>query len=169
MATFNLKKVYIVALMIVVVSSCGSPGSGVDKGGAFVMDVGAFGEAVYQNLTFRDQLEELAPTVVYTLLGIDGDGVLEQKNYFSSGATVEELIVFHAADREALNALKTAVEARIADQMSIYASYAPEEVNYLKGAVLAEKGDYLVYCVAADSDAAKKLIEDTLADPPKSR
>jgi hypothetical protein len=130
------------------------------------MDVGAFTEAVYQRLTFRDQMEGLAPSVVYTLLGIDGDDVLEQKNYFSSGATAEEFIVFHAAGAEALGALKAAVEARIADQSAVYASYAPEEVSYLKGAVLVEKGGYLVYCVAADAEAARKAIEEAFANPP---
>ncbi|MDR0469207.1 MAG: DUF4358 domain-containing protein, partial [Peptococcaceae bacterium] len=151
--SFHFRVVCLLVLALYVMTACGSPSGG--GGGAFAMDVNAFGETVYQSLTFRDQLEELPPAVVCTLLGIDGDAVLEQKNYFSSGATAEEFIVFHAASSEAFRAIKAAVETRITDQMDIYASYAPEEVSYLKGAVLAEKGEYLVYCVSADSDAAK--------------
>ena len=128
----------------------------------FTLDVSAFGDALFTDLDFRDQLEELDPLIVYTLLGIDGDHVAAQKNFFSSGATAEEILVFQAVDQEAMHALKKAIEARIEDQKRVYVSYAPEEVIYLKGAVLEERGDYLVYCVAADAVSARKMIEEAL-------
>ena len=153
------KKVAAVILSCFLLGACG--GSDAQRSG-LSLDVSAFGERLYQELSYRDQLEELDPLILYTLLGIDGSHVLEQKNYFSSGATAEELIVFQAADADALRTLKRAVEGRIKDQSSLYASYAPGEVAYLKAAVLEEKGDYLVYCVSSDEEAARKMVEEAL-------
>lgn len=155
----------ILAVCLLLISACGSAGSpGNEGGGAFSLDVPALGEKLYQELEFRDRLEELDASVVCALLGVEEGDIEAQKNYFSSGATAEEIIVFKAAGSEAADALRQALEARLADQMEIYASYAPEEVGYLKGAVLEDKGEYLVFCVAADSAAAKKLIDDAFSD-----
>ena len=153
----------LVIMALLALGGCGSQGGGGNAApAAFTMDVAVAGEKLFQELAFRDRLEELAPTVVYTLLGINENDVSAQKNYFSSGATAEEIIVFQARDQEALGALKAVLEARVKEQMEIYASYAPEEVEYLKGAVLKEKGDYIVFCVAADADAASRLVGEVL-------
>ena len=147
-------------LFLLLCPACGASGSGRDA--TFAVDVEALGERLYQELEFRDRLEEIEPKVVYALLGIDQNGVAAQKNYFSSGATAEEIIVIQSVGKDEHNALKLALESRIETQKEVYASYAPEEVSYLRGAILEEKGDYLVYCVAADAEAAKKLIADAL-------
>ena len=154
------------ALMFCLMVCCGCASAGGGQGGAaFTMDVESFGEKLYKELQYRDQLEELDPVIVYTLLGIAPEDVAAQKNYFSSGATAEEIIVFKAVDQKAADALKLTIENRIEYQKEIYASYAPEEVNYLKGAVLEQKGEYVVYCVAEDSAAAKSMIEKALKNP----
>ena len=151
---------------LLLTGGCGASGAGEQGAGEapFTLDINIAGERIRQELTYRDNLEELAPVVVYTLLGIDENDVADQKNYFSSGATAEEIIVFQAVDGEALQALRKAVEARIADQKDIYASYAPEEVVYLQNAILEEKGAYLIYCVPADTDAAAKLVNEILKE-----
>ncbi|MDR1194491.1 MAG: DUF4358 domain-containing protein [Peptococcaceae bacterium] len=115
-------------------------------------------------LTYRDQLAELPPTVMYTLLGISPEDVLEQKNYFSSGATAEEIIVLRAADQAAAGRLSEALTARLAAQKATYASYAPAEVLYLDGAALAVKREYLAFCVAEDGEAAAALIQSALGE-----
>ena len=147
-------------MLVIALGACTSGNGGGGPEQAFGLDVAKLGEALYQQVAYRDQLEELDPLVVYTLLGVDGDMVFAQKNYFSSGATAEEIIIFQAKDDEALLALRRALEARLEDQAEIYASYAPEEVAYLKAAVLEEKGVYLVLCVSADAESAAKLVSE---------
>ena len=138
-------------------------GSGGARTAEFTLDVDQSGERLYQELSFRDQLEELDAVVVYTLLGIDAADVSEQKNYFSSGATAEEILIFRAVSQEALGRIKAILEARVEDQAELYASYAPEEVGYLKKAVLETKGDYLIFCVPENAEAAAKLIREMFA------
>ncbi|MCL1805233.1 MAG: DUF4358 domain-containing protein [Clostridiales bacterium] len=165
-----MRRISILMLCLLLCGGCGagSPVAAVDGGGrqdtAFTMDVGAFGDRLYRELEFRDQLEELEPSVVYALLGVDGGDVAAQKNYFSSGATAEEIILFQGVDAEAAGKLMKALEARLDYQKEVYASYAPEEVNYLKRAILLDKGAYVVFCVAADADAARAVIEEALKD-----
>lgn len=156
---------FILILSLLPLAGCGAAGSEAGaEAPAFAMDVEACGDQLRRELEFRDQLEELEPPVVYALLGVDGGDVAAQKNYFGSGATAEEIIIFQAAGSEAAGRLRLALEARIESQKEIYASYAPNEVAYLRGAVLEQKGDYLVYCVAADGAAAKDLIDRVLKD-----
>ena len=166
---YQIGIVFVLGLIVsslLLVGGCGASGTGDDSvvAASFTMDVRNVGDRIRQELTYRDDLEELAPVVVYALLGIDEKDVADQMNYFSSGATAEEIIVFQAVDREALQNLRNALEARIADQKDIYASYAPEEVVYLQNAILEEKGDYLIYCVPADAEAAAKLVNALLAE-----
>ncbi len=150
-------------------TACGSSapaGSGDSAGGnpaqPFTLDVAALGERLHTELEYRDQLEELEPEIVYTMLGIDAADVASQKNYVSSGATAEEIIIFQAVDTEAAVRLKDALAARCQDQQDVYASYAPEEVGYLQQAVLMDKETYVVFCVPVDGQAAEKLIKEAL-------
>ena len=149
------------ALCFLMPAACGSPGAGATdtRNAEFTMDVANAGERLFHELEFRDRLEELDSPVVCAILGIDGEDAVAQKNYFSSGATAEEIIVFQARDSETLAILRSALEARLEYQKEIYAAYAPEEVRYLQGAVLREKGVYLIYCVAADAEKAEELTE----------
>jgi len=156
----------LLAAGLLVIGACGSSGGGENPAQTqeFKLDVEELGEKLFQELSYRDQLEELAPAVVYALLGLDRDDVIEMKNYFSSTATAEEIVVLLAKDGEAVERLKRAFELRIEDQKRLYASYAPEEVDYLNGAVLEVKGDYLVFCVAEDPAAAKQLVSEAIAE-----
>lgn len=151
-------------------AACGSSapaGGGSSDGGnppaqPFTLDVAALGERLHTELEYRDQLEELEPEIVYTMLGIDAADVSAQKNYVSSGATAEEIIIFQAVDREAAVRLQDALAARCQDQQEVYASYAPEEIGYLQQAVLMDKENYVVFCVPVDGQAAEKLIKEAL-------
>ena len=150
-----------ICVLFLPAAGCGAGGAGQP---AFTLDVAEAGQRLYQELEFRDQLEELNPVVVYTLLGIDESHVAAQKNYFGSGATAEEVVVLQAVDQEALQQLRFALEARLETQIDIYADYAPEEVSYLRGAVLEEKDVYIILCVAADADAAARLVGELFAE-----
>ena len=155
-----------ISALIFLSGGCGSSASSAPPVAAaeFTIDVRLAGERLYRDLEYRDSLEELDPLIVYTLLGIDPDDVIEIMNYFSSGATAEEIIVLKASGSEALESLKAIIVERIEDQKNVYVSYAPEEVNYLKGAVVEVKGDYLLYCVPADGAAGKKLVGEIIAE-----
>ena len=152
---------------VFLLGACATAGAGADpaREAAFSMDVDASAERLYRELDYRDRLEELDPGVVYILLGIREEEVAALKGYFSSGATAEEIVVLQAAEEESIKALRAALEARIAYQKEVYASYAPEEVLYLQGAILMEKGEYLIYCVAADAEEAERLAEQLFTKP----
>jgi hypothetical protein len=145
-----------------VLSACGGGRNEGEARPLFILDVAALGERLYTDLEYRDQLEELEPEIVFTLLGINSADVTAQKNYFSSGATAEEIVVLQAPDRAAALRLKEALAARIKDQQEVYASYAPAEVAYLEQAILEDKENYVVYCVPVDAEAAARLIAEAL-------
>ena len=156
---------FCVLVVCFLAGGCGQAGKGDGPSvEGITLDVREVGETLFHDLEYRDQLEELPPSVVFTLLGIEEKDVAAQMNYFSSGATAEEILVFQAQNEDARETLAQLIENRNADQSEVYASYAPEEVRYLHGAVLAQKGEYLIYCVSADHAAAEKLINGVLGN-----
>ena len=53
-------------------------------------------ERLLKEITYEEELVALAPEVFYNLFGIEEADVAEQYNYFSGGATSEEIVVMKA-------------------------------------------------------------------------
>ncbi|MEA4893052.1 MAG: DUF4358 domain-containing protein [Peptococcaceae bacterium] len=126
------------------------------------IDLSSVTERLLTEVPYEEELVPVAPEVFFDLFGVAEEDVAEQYNYFSGGATAEEIVVMKAVGREALDRLVKAAENRIAYQKDIYASYAPEEVVRLNNAVLLTEGDSLFLCISADSDKAREVIQEEL-------
>lgn len=119
-------------------------------------------ERLLKEITYEEELVALAPEVFYNLFGIEEADVAEQYNYFSGGATSEEIVVMKATSAEALDRLAEAARNRIVYQKEIYASYDPEEVTRLEAAVLIAEDDCLFLCISSESDQAEEIIKEEM-------
>lgn len=107
---------------------------------------------------FTDELEQLAPEVALSLYQIDGGDVAASVVYTGTGATAEEVAVFEAVDADAAGRIRTAVEARVADQKQSFENYIPTEIPKLQQAVVAGRDTVVVLCVPAESDETARSI-----------
>lgn len=104
--------------------------------------------------SFEDSLAQIDNDAAYKLLGVEFscDAVV----YSGTGATAEELAIFHdSGDKE----LYAALETHLQERLESYKSYLPDETYKLENAILKSYGDYTILCVAADYDAAQSVID----------
>ena len=110
---------------------------------------------------FSEQLETVDSELICMLYGLElgGDTVTACEGYLSGGATAEELVLFTAADEGAAEKVKAACELRVDDQILGFEDYIPSEVAKLENAVIAVRGNTVLFVVANDGTAAAALVD----------
>ena len=118
-----------------------------------LMDGEVFGETLYE-------LDEAAADL---LVGTELNGE-ETVAYVGTGATSEELLIVKSADEAAAETCLATLQSHLEDRKALYASYLPEESFKLENAYLAQEGQYVILCVAADSDKAAEIIGEAIKE-----
>lgn len=116
---------------------------------------------VLESGAFSEQLETVDAEIVCMLYGLElgGDTVTACEGYLSGGATAEELVLFTAVDEAAAETVKAACELRVEDQILGFEDYIPGEVAKLENAVIAVRGNTVLFVVANDGAAAASVID----------
>ena len=108
---------------------------------------------------FEETLNESNTRLGLQLCGID-DTMVEQAAYYAASAAVaEEILVVKVSDPAAVSDIVHGMEERREVQIEDYADYVPKEVPKLEKAVIYPSGDWIVFCVSNDGDAAQSFIE----------
>ena len=127
------------------------------------MDMTAFSESVLSSVEYDDELISLSDKVAGNYYDLEIDGLEGYVIFVSStSATTNELAVFHCADSSALEATKSAVEARMKDQREAYENYIPDELLRLDNALVKTSGNYLLFSVSDDNETVEKLFDEAL-------
>lgn len=80
-------------------------------------------------------------------------------SYKAGGQFADEVTIFTAKDEASAKKMLDNVKEYIDEQKDIFASYAPGEVVKLEKAITMQKGKYVVFCVTADIETAKTIID----------
>ena len=127
------------------------------------LDMDAFSKEVLSKGSFGDELILLSDKVVADYYDLSFDGLEEYRVYVSSSsATASEFAVFKCDSDAALKSAKTAVEARISDQITNYENYRPDEKFRLDNALVETNGNYLLFVVSDNNAAIQNLFGNTL-------
>ena len=112
--------------------------------------------------TFNDEMIQISEDVVPNYYNLP-DGVDDYCVYLCpTGATVEEISVFHLADG-AVADMRTEIERHVDARTTEYESYRPEEIPKLDNAAIVESKDYIAVIIADDTAPASQVFEDALA------
>ena len=79
--------------------------------------------------------------------------------YFSSGAVADEIAVLPCADEAALEKVKAECGTRLELQTELFTVYRPEEVPKLEKALVLQRDQTVVLCVATDCEKAKAVLD----------
>lgn len=141
-----------VVAVAMLLTACGNPQKDIDAEKAAAEIVAA--------ISFEDKLELIDDDIAEAVYGFDDENVEESATYIGSGATAEEVTVVEF--EKLTDADKALFEKRIQAQIKSYETYIPAEIERLKNAVVIYSGNVAVLCVSADSNEAKKVIENLI-------
>ncbi len=117
-------------------------------------------EAALLKKTKMGQMEKCTNRKLMQFIGLDYSDYDSYVYYKSTEAlSVDELLVVKAYDRDDLQAVQTAVEDRVDDQITTFEGYGPEQVALLKDAVIYKRGNYIFCCVGADADKCEGVFK----------
>ena len=124
--------------------------------GGSSIDINTVSNGVLTGVTFAEQLQQTSEKIALKRLGINEADIEECVAFTSTNAVVDEFAIVKASNIDNVTA---AIDAHIANQISTYESYAPDEVAKLKDAIVKTVGDYVIYVVSSDSAMAQSVVD----------
>lgn len=90
----------------------------------------------------------------------DYEGVV----YYAPASNMEatEVLVVKLSDTSQQQELRDTVETRISQQLNTFEGYAPEQAGLMKDAVLDIQGNYVLYAVGSNAQAARSAFAKSL-------
>lgn len=114
--------------------------------------------ALLDAVEFPEMVEVTADKLL-AYYGIDAADVTEMSAYrVGSGAFPDQFGVFVAADAEAADRVKTAVEAYVESERADFTDYTPAEMYKFDDCFIKLDGNTVYYAVCADNAAAEEIL-----------
>lgn len=121
------------------------------------IDTEKLAQKVLDRVSFDVELEKLEDSVAEAMITV-AEGTSLQV-YMGNGTHADELVIMTAMSEEDAKVNQTNAETHLAEMRKQFAEYLPEEVKKLDQAVQIRTGSYVIVCVTADADTAKKTID----------
>lgn len=137
------------ALTIMCLTGCGSSS----------IDMNAVSNGILTGVSFAEQLQQTSEKITLKRLGINEADIESCIAYTSTNAVVDEFAVIKASN---VDNVADAISTHIANQISTYESYAPDEVTKLNNAVVQIVGDYVIYVVSPDGAMAQNIVDSLI-------
>ena len=150
----KLSLLIITAVAALILSGC----SGKKK--ELSVDVAKLADDLNSQTVTSDTLTASVPEMIAGIYNLNGSDLESAAAYKSAGSTALEIAVFACADAKKTEDIKKTLEAHIKSQSDLYASYAPDQVEKLKNAVLKTGGKYVVLAVCDDTAKAESILKE---------
>jgi hypothetical protein len=108
---------------------------------------------------FSEELVLTENDVGCFLYGLVESDAPEMRYYFSSGAVADEIAILPCADDAALEKVKSECATRLDLQTQLFTEYKPEEVPKLEKALVLQRENTVVLCVATDYEKAQAVLD----------
>lgn len=109
--------------------------------------------------SFSEALTQIDQDTACALYGLDAGTVTGCAVYGSTGATAEELAIFTFTDADAAKTALAALQTRVEDRKEALATYLPNELTKLDGAVTVQRGASVLLAIAADYAPVTAFLE----------
>lgn len=98
------------------------------------------------------------------IYGIDTSKLEESAWYMSENPSLnaDEVAIFKLSDASYKDALVKLLNDRIARQLQVAQTYSPEEASKLEKAEVVSAGNYVYYCIGAESDAMMNVLKTNI-------
>ena len=110
--------------------------------------------------SFEDQLAQADSEMVMNDYTFTSDEINDLVSYQGSGATSEELVILQVKDKSKINSVKEKINTRLSERREAYESYLPKEVGKIDNNILRVEGNYIILCIANDTNTVNKIINE---------
>lgn len=141
------------ALMISLLTSCGKDSSRSLSEEELIQKV----DNLISGNIMSAEPEQVDSTVVLNSYKLSDSEVTVIRAYMGTGVSAEEIVLFKCTN---VNKVKESVDSYLSSKKQAYDSYLPEESKKIENAVVRKYNEYILVCIANDSNAAKKLLDD---------
>ena len=152
-----MKKLIPLLLVLCCLSLCACSSKSGEK--APIPEPEALAAELLASGAFTEQLSLAENEVGCFLYALEESDAPGMRYYFSSGAVSEEIAILPCADEAAAQKAKTECGTRLELQTMLFTEYKPDEVPKLEKALVLQRGNTIVLCVAADADKARAVLE----------
>lgn len=111
----------------------------------------------------RTPMSEGDNQMLRRLYGLDPESLEGSMLYYpTSSMAVEEILLVKLADTAQGDAVRSAMEARVASQRSSFEGYGPDQVALLDRSVIEVRGNYAILIVAEDTETVLRAFTGAL-------
>ncbi len=110
--------------------------------------------------SFEDQLAQADSEMVMDDYNFSSDEINDLVSYQGSGATSEELVILQVKDKSKINSVKEKINTRLSERREAFGSYLPKEVGKIDNNILRVEGNYIILCIANDTNTVNKIINE---------
>lgn len=115
---------------------------------------------IVESASFEDQLEQADSEMVMDDYNFSSDEINDLVSYQGSGATSEELVILQVKDKSKINSVKEKINTRLSERRGAFESYLPKEVGKIDNNILRVEGNYIILCIANDTNTVNKIINE---------
>lgn len=110
--------------------------------------------------SFEDQLAQADSEMVMNDYTFTSDEINDLVSYQGSGATSEEFVILQVKDKSKINSVKEKINTRLSERREAFGSYLPKEVGKIDNNILRVEGNYIILCIANDTNTVNKIINE---------
>ena len=110
--------------------------------------------------SFEDQLEQADSEMVMGDYNFWCDDSNDLVSYEGSGGTSEELVILQVKDKSKINSVKEKINTRLSERRGLFESYLPKEVGKIDNNILRVEGNYIILCIANDTNTVNKILNE---------
>ncbi|MBO4901278.1 MAG: DUF4358 domain-containing protein [Lachnospiraceae bacterium] len=152
----GMKRAVSLGLSLVIAAGLLLAGCGSKK----AMNVDEVSGRLLKEITYQDELNAMSLEQAAMFLNLSDISVKSGAIYETSGWTAEEIVVLECETAADADKAKAMLETRVAEQITNYTDYVPEELDKLHAAVIVESGNFAVLSVSNDPDQARSILSE---------
>ena len=126
----------------------------------YSFDAGSVTTEVLAEIPINSAIEKGIADLEFYFSNLDTSKLTDASYYMcASGAYPDEIAVFVFDTAENADNAKSAVQARLDKQISVYESYTPEEMYKLEDAIVEVRQNVIFYAVTENNSRAQEIFD----------
>lgn len=151
-----LKKIFSIALLLVLLCSCG--------GNSATLDIDGTVDALRESTAFPEAMVELEAHTAFQMYRLADYGVSEEdvehcRVFVPQSVISDEMAFFQTTSEDTAKLIADAFAARVKVQAASFSGYGPDQVPKLNDAIIKQDGCFVYLIVAEDYEAVQTVLK----------